>query len=309
MSKQITNGVWPTMITPFNKDRSIDFSGLEKLVEWFIFNKVDGLFAVCQSSEMFFLDRNERNELAKAVVKFTKGRCPVVASGHVSDNLDEQVQDIVEMGATGVDAVVLVSNRLKKEEEDDSKWFENINYLLERIPSDINLGMYECPYPYKHYLSDEMVEFLSSTQRFLFIKDTSSDLDVLKRRIKLVKNDNMRLFNANSATLLDSLRMGYAGFSGIMANFHPILYHWLWENRAAEDVCIQNLQDFLGVSSMIEMYGYPKIAKYYLQGENLPIEEITRVNSSMELGSAVKELAKQIRGQSKFWEEYYQLKN
>ncbi|MFA5468844.1 MAG: dihydrodipicolinate synthase family protein [Sphaerochaetaceae bacterium] len=302
MCKQVAKGVWPTMVTPFNKDWTIDYEGLEELVEWYLTNNVDGLFAVCQSSEMFFLEREERNELARAVVKFAKGRCSVVASGHVSDTPEEQIKDIIEMGSTGVDAVVLVSNRLIKEGEDESKWFENLESLLNAIPPEINLGMYECPYPFRHYLSDEMVEYLSSTQRFLFLKDTSSDLKILKKRAELVKNGNLRLYNANSATLLESLRFGYSGFSGVMANFHPQLYHWLYKNRERKEDLVQNLQDFLGLSSMIEMYGYPRVAKYFLKGENLAIEETTRGNGNLGLENSVKELAKQLKRQSLYWE-------
>lgn len=49
------NGVWPTMITLYKESGEIDFDAMGRMVEWFIQNKVDGLFAVCQSSEMFFL--------------------------------------------------------------------------------------------------------------------------------------------------------------------------------------------------------------------------------------------------------------
>ena len=50
----ISSGIWPTMITPFSANGTIDYEGLEYLIEWYIREQVSGLFAVCQSSEMFF---------------------------------------------------------------------------------------------------------------------------------------------------------------------------------------------------------------------------------------------------------------
>ena len=44
----------------------------------------------------------------------------------------------------------------------------------------------------------------------------------------------MKLYNANTSTLLESMKYGAAGYSGVMANFHPALYAWLLENWEKE---------------------------------------------------------------------------
>jgi 4-hydroxy-tetrahydrodipicolinate synthase len=41
------DGVIPIMITPFAPDGTIDYAGVERLVEWYIANGADALFAVC----------------------------------------------------------------------------------------------------------------------------------------------------------------------------------------------------------------------------------------------------------------------
>ena len=90
MSNEIKNGTWVTMITPFTRENQIDYPGVEALIEWYIRYKVDGIFAVCQSSEMFYLSLRERVELAKFVVEKARGRIPVVVSGHVSESIESQ---------------------------------------------------------------------------------------------------------------------------------------------------------------------------------------------------------------------------
>ena len=64
--KTIAYGVWPVMITPL-RDNRIDYDAVLRIIEWYDKNGVDGIFAVCQSSEMSELEpTQERVELAKS---------------------------------------------------------------------------------------------------------------------------------------------------------------------------------------------------------------------------------------------------
>ena len=42
-----------TMITPYAPDGNIDYPTVRKYVDWYFENGLDGIFAVCQSSEIF----------------------------------------------------------------------------------------------------------------------------------------------------------------------------------------------------------------------------------------------------------------
>jgi 4-hydroxy-tetrahydrodipicolinate synthase len=276
MNNKIVNGVYPTMLTPFNEDNTIDFAALERLVEWYIGKGVDGLFAVCQSSAMFELSRRERKELCKRTVEITAGRRPVMASGHVSDTLEDQAADLNDMAEAGADALVLVSNRLAKPWESDVVWLKNLEKLMKDLPSDIPLGFYECPYPYKRLLSAEIVKELVKTGRFAFIKDTCCSPAMIAERAELVKGSDMKFFNANGATLLYSLKAGYAGYSGIMTNFHTDLYHRLcsgWRQMGGE---AEALQAYLGAASTIECQFYPANARYVLMKEGVFTNLVSR---------------------------------
>ena len=129
MSNNFPGGVWPVMLTPYTKENEVDYHALEQLIEWYKKEGVSGFFAVCQPSEMFFLSLEERVKIAR-FVKEHAGDLPVVASGHVSDAFEDQVEEIKAIGATGVDAVILITNRLAKEEESDEVWLANMEKLL-----------------------------------------------------------------------------------------------------------------------------------------------------------------------------------
>lgn len=267
----IASGVWPTMVTPFTAGRAIDYAALERMIEWYIENGVHGLFAVCQSSEMFFLSLEERAQLAAFVKERTAGRIPVIASGHISDAIQDQIEEIKHISAVGVNAFVMVSNRLAAADESEDVWKRNAETILSQVP-DAAFGIYECPYPYKRLLSPELLKWCADTGRFLFLKDTSCDVAQIKGKLDAVQGSPLKLFNANAATLLDSVRLGAAGFSGIMANFHPDLYVRLLELAVADPAAADRLQNYLGLASAIERQLYPVNAKYHMQLEGLPIE-------------------------------------
>ena len=261
MSK-FNDGVWPVMLTPFTDDNEVDYEALGKLVDWYIENGVAGLFADCQSSEMFYLSLEERIKIAQFVKKQSDGRVPVVASGHISDKLEDQINELNAVAAAGVDAVILISNRLAKEDEDDTVWLENLKKIIQELPENLPLGFYECPYPYKRIISPELLKWCAETGRFYFIKDTSCDLNNMKQKLEAIKGSHLKLFNANSSTLLETLQIGAAGFSGVMANFHPDLYVWLCRNYKKYPEKARKLADFLTLASMIERQVYPVNAKY-----------------------------------------------
>ena len=101
------HGCWPTMITPFTENNTVDFDAIKKLVEWYIAHGADGIFAVCQSSEMFFLSKQEKLDIAKAVVDANAGRIKVIASGHTSDDHAEQIDELGAMAKTSAITVYI----------------------------------------------------------------------------------------------------------------------------------------------------------------------------------------------------------
>lgn len=81
------------MITPFTEDNRIDYDAVLRIIEWYDKNGVDGIFAVCQSSEMFELSPQERVELAKFIINNTPKHMGVIASGHCAEKVEDQIRE------------------------------------------------------------------------------------------------------------------------------------------------------------------------------------------------------------------------
>lgn len=271
--QQIRKGVYPTMITPYTKDGEIDYAAVRRLTEWYIEKGCTGIFAVCQSSEMAFLSLAERVKLAATVTETANGRVSVVVSGHCAETLSEQAKEVREIAATGVDAFVLVSNRLDL--HGDGEWIENAARLLDKT-GDVPLGIYECPKPYKRLLTPRILDWCLGTKRFLFIKDTCCDPTLLDARLAQLRGSDLLLFNANAQTLLYSLERGAAGYSGIMANFHPDLFACLCAHFAEDAEKTKRLSALLGMMAWTESSAYPCTAKWYLNAHGVPMNTAAR---------------------------------
>ena len=222
--------IFTTMITPYKKNGEIDYAMAESYVDWYFENGLTGIFAICQSSEIFFLSLEERVKLNSVVYKRAKelskksGRSfTVVSSGHVSDSLADQIKELNLVWESGTDALILITNRLAKADESDEVWIENCKKLISALPSDVKLGLYESPYPYKRLVSKKVLDFCLSTGKFYYMKDTCCDAALIKERCRQLSGSEFKLLNANCQTLLETLEGGASGYCGIMCNYHPAL--------------------------------------------------------------------------------------
>lgn len=263
MVKNIPDGVYPTMVTPFTEDNKVDYNGVLELLNWYSEKGVDGIFAICQSSEIFFLSFEERLELLKFIMKNLPKGMSVVASGHTADDLDRQIYEANAFIDKGIDAYVFIANRFASQDEDDSVFLRNFDKAVSSIP-EIGLGIYECPYPYKRLMKPETLRECALGGRLKFLKDTCCRIGEIKAKLEAVDGLGLKIYNANSATLLESLEAGCAGYSGVMGNFHPEIYSWLCKNYKTEPEKAKQVQAFLAFASLAECQMYPVNAKYHL---------------------------------------------
>lgn len=275
MAFHIHSGVWPTMITAFHDDNTLDFKTTARLCDWFVEHGCAGVFAVCQSSEMRFLSEREKLDLAKCVVDAIGGRVQVVASGHTQLDHAAQFQAIEDMMKTGVDAYVLVSNVLDPFNQGEDVFETNAEEIFERFP-ELDFGIYECPYPYKRLVSTEFLRKYSANGKLRFFKDTCCDYERIRERLEATRGTELKLFNANAATFYDSVVHGGAGYNGIMANYHPELYKWVIDHLESRPEEAKLLADFLTEAAMIELRLYPVSAKYHMNLEGIPMSLASR---------------------------------
>ena len=295
--------IFTTMITPYTANGKIDYDTAIKYVNWYFENGLTGIFAICQSSEIFWLSLEERITLnqkvyahAKALEKSSGKQFTVVSSGHISESLEDQIKELNAVWKSGTDALILITNRLDPHNAGDDVFISNAEKIIAALPNDVKLGLYECPYPYKRLVTPKILNWCLSTGKFYYMKDTSCDAEIMAERCRQLKGSQFKLLNANCQTLLESMRNGGDGYCGIMCNFHPALYTWMGENYAKDPLTAELVQSVIGTFGFTEVgLPYPLTAKYHMNLCNIPTATIARNRNNTELTDYARNCIKQMK--------------
>jgi len=271
-------GFIPVMLTPFKENGAVDYDGLTKLTELYLQAGAAGLFANCQSSEMFDLSVEERLAVTKHVVNVAGGAVPVVATTTFGGAVKEQADFVKRMYDTGIEAAIIITNMLAGELEADNVFDERVHLLFDHTPG-IPFGFYECPEPYKRILSAAQLKQFVATGRVVYHKDTCLDIELVKAKLAVTRDiPSFGLYDAYMVHAVESLRAGSAGVSCIQGNYYPELVVWLCKNydnpSAAEQV--KKVQQFFIDRMDVMHHVYPTVAKYFLQKRGLEISTFTR---------------------------------
>ena len=145
------------------------------------------------------------------------------------------------------------------------------------------MGLYECPAPYKRILSADVFNSLLETNRFVYHKDTSIELEQVKAKLEVLKEhkgSKLEFYDAHTPNAMFSLQMGAKGMSSISGNFYPEIMVWMCENatKPEKQEKVKWLQSELSKVDPLIHQAYPLCAKYFLSKRGLPIRPISRAH-------------------------------
>jgi len=271
----------PVMLTPYKKTGEIDYNTLSKLMDFYMAAGAKGLFANCLSSEMYNLRENERLELTTHVVKHANGKIPVVASGSFGESFEDKAEFSKKIYHTGINAVIMITSHFAKQDDSDDVLIGNFDKFFQ-MTGNIPMGTYECPSPYKRILTPYVFKYLLGTNRMMYHKDTTIIFEKVKEKIDLVGNNKLEFYDACVANTMYSLQAGAKGMSAISGNLYPEIIVWMCNNSTNPDRQddVKYMQQQLTKTEDILSQNYPLSAKYFLHKRGLPIEVISRINTT-----------------------------
>ena len=106
MNKFVGTGV--ALVTPFNVDGSVDYSGLKKLVRYQIENGINYLVILGTTGEPPTLSKDEIEKVKATVVKENNGKLPLVL-GMSSNNTQALIESLQSTDLSDFDAILSVS--------------------------------------------------------------------------------------------------------------------------------------------------------------------------------------------------------
>ena len=207
------------IVTPMRADGAVDFDALDRLVEFHINNRTDGIVAVGTTGESATLDVDEHIEVVRRVVKKAAKRVPVIA-GTGANATSEAIQLTQLSQQAGADACLLVTPYYNKPTQEGL--FRHYQAIAEAV--DIDLVLYNVPGRTACDMKPETVARLAGIRNIVGLKEASGSLDRNRQLLNLLGKD-FCLLSGDDDIAVESALAGFHGVISVTANVAPRQVH------------------------------------------------------------------------------------
>jgi 4-hydroxy-tetrahydrodipicolinate synthase len=215
MNKKL-KGTGVALVTPFHKDGSIDFKGLEKLVEHIIKNGVDYLVVLGTTGESVTLSKDEKTAVQDFIVEVNNKRLPVVLG--VGGNCTQEIINCIKKTEfDGIEAILSVSPYYNKPAQ------RGIYEHYKRIASvsPVPVILYNVPgRTGSNILPETTLDLAHDIKNIIGIKEASGNLEQIMQILKNRPKDFM-VISGDDALTLPMIAMGADGVISVAANVFP----------------------------------------------------------------------------------------
>jgi len=209
-------GAGVALITPFNEDKSIDYSALERLVENQISGGTDYLVVLGTTGETPALSDDEKKEIVRFVIEKNAGRLKIVV-GIGSNNTLALVQSIQKTNFDGVDAILSVTPYYNKPTQEGL--FQHFKAVVEASPVPVIL--YNVPGRTGVNMdADTTLRIAQLSEKAVGIKEACGDLGQFAKIIKDAP-EYFKVISGDDALALPSITTGAIGVISVIANALP----------------------------------------------------------------------------------------
>jgi len=209
-------GTGVAMITPFKKNGEIDFNAYEVLIDFYINNGISYLVILGTTGESHSISLDEKDKILKSVVKFNKGRLPLVV-GFGANNTQKLVNEFSNFELENFSAVLSVCPYYNKPSQ--VGLYEHFFYVSKASP--IPLILYDVPSRTGVSISNQTVfKLLEKCDNIIGIKDATADI---KKGIDLIKNTpkSFNVISGDDFTAIDLVLNGGSGVISVVAGAFP----------------------------------------------------------------------------------------
>lgn len=212
------HGTGVALITPFSEDGSVDFAGLQNVINHVIDGGVDYLVVCGTTGESATLSKSEKKQVLKAALEYNSGRIPVVY-GIGGNNTAGVLEEIGEMDFTGIDAILSVSPYYNKPTQAGII----AHYTAIADASPVPVVLYNVPGRTMSNVAFQTTVQLSSHPNIIGMKEASGDLSQCMRIAARMPKDFLLI--SGDDILTPSMRViGGQGVISVLANAYPAIF-------------------------------------------------------------------------------------
>lgn len=245
------------LVTPMHVDGSVDWAGLERLLDLHLQAGTAAIGAVGTTGESATLSVDEHCQVIRHCVDYMAGRLPIVA-GTGSNSTWEAIELTRAAAEAGADACLLVTPYYNRPTQEGL--YEHFKAVAAAV--DVPQILYNVPGRTCVDMSNQIVERLASLDNITGIKDATGDL-VRGRELIARCGDKIAIYSGDDPTAMELMLAGGHGNISVTANVAP---------AAMAEMCRLALSgDSAGASAINARLG-PLNEALFLEANPIPVK-------------------------------------
>ncbi len=209
-------GTGVAMVTPFNKDKSIDYVGLERLIDYLIDSGVDFLVSMGTTGESSVLTNEEKVSIVDFTKKKINNRVPFVV-GIGGNNTSEIVSKLKTTNFEGIEAILSVSPAYNKPTQEGI--YQHFKAISEVCPT--NIILYNVPGRTSSNIEAKTTLRLAQNfDNITAIKEASGNMEQIMTILR-DKPTKFKVLSGDDALTLPLIYMGAEGVISVHAMAKP----------------------------------------------------------------------------------------
>jgi 4-hydroxy-tetrahydrodipicolinate synthase len=210
-------GLYTALVTPFNKDGSLDIKAFQDLVEWQIQEGIAGIVVMGTTGESPTITFEERDVLVKTCINTVNKRAQVIVGtgSNSTETTIKYTKHAKELGASG--ALVITPYYNKPTQEGIYQHYKSINDNV-----DLPILLYNAPSRSVVNISDQTISRLADLENIVGIKDCTGASRPLFIYDAL-KNKNFLMFTGDDPDAVGFNANGGIGCISVVSNIMPKL--------------------------------------------------------------------------------------
>jgi 4-hydroxy-tetrahydrodipicolinate synthase len=245
------------IVTPMHADGSLDYPGLNKLIDWHIAEGTDGIVIVGTTGESATVNVEEHCALVKATVDHAAGRIPVIAGagGNSTAEAIELTRYAKDAGADAVLQVVPYYNRPTQE-----GMYQHFKAIAEAV--EIPVILYNVPGRTVADMSNETILRLAKVKNIIGVKDATGNIGRGLDLLRLAPKE-FAIYSGDDPTAMALMLAGGKGNISVTANVAP---------RAMAEMCKAAMAGDIPTAIAINNKVFPLHQKLFVEPNPVPVK-------------------------------------
>lgn len=201
------------MITPFNKDLSVDYASLEKLVNHLIETGTDAILVAGTTGETPTLTHEEEREIFSFVKKVVNGRVKIImgAGSNCTKTAVESSKKAKELGADAILTVVPYYNKPSQK-----GMYEHFSAIAKAV--DLPVILYNIPGRTGVNMQPSTIAKLAKEYKnIVAVKQSNSDLDLISD-IKSLAPEDFAIYSGDDSLTIPMMALGAHGVISVASH-------------------------------------------------------------------------------------------